>query len=267
MTQASLFLAALAPSLKTRCLGQRTVFLQSCASTSDEVAARAATGAEEGLLVVADQQTGGRGRRGRQWHSPAGENLYFSLLLRPTLPAHEAVPLTLVAGAALAETIAALGLSPRLKWPNDVLLDTPGGVRKVAGILTEMATEGARVRHVVLGIGVNINSHAFPPPLDEVATSLAIVKGASIDRAEVLAGFLNLFEPIYDDFVKSGPAAGLAAWSRHALLGQRCWAKREGGPIVEGEAVAIDATGALRVRTDDGRIVALHAGEINWGRP
>jgi BirA family biotin operon repressor/biotin-[acetyl-CoA-carboxylase] ligase len=227
------------------------------------VAARAAHGAPEGLLVAADEQTHGRGRRGRVWHSPKGESLCFSLLLRPTLPAPRTAPLALLAGAALAEALAAFAFSPRLKWPNDILLDTADGLRKVAGILAEMASEGERVRQVVLGVGVNVNGLNFPDSLAPIATSLRLVGGATVDRGALLASFLNAFEPIYDGWLAAGPTAGLAAWSRHAVLGQRCSARHDTGRI-EGVAAGVDDAGALLLRTTDGETVAVHGGEVSW---
>jgi len=132
--------------LGTRRLGRRYEFLAVCASTNDVVRGRAAAGAAEGFLVVADSQTAGRGRLGRSWHSPPGQNLYLSLLLRPALPTRQAAPLTLLAGAALAHTLAEAGARPRLRWPNDILV----GRRKLAGILVDrFSAESA-----VVGIGL-----------------------------------------------------------------------------------------------------------------
>jgi len=263
LTASDLAPSAVLPVLATRRLGRAYESLPACASTNDEVAVRAAAGAAEGLLVTAELQTGGRGRRGRSWHSPCGENLYASLLLRPALPARLAGPLTLLAGAAMAEALSALGFSPRLKWPNDVLLDTPAGLRKVAGILAEMASDGDRVRHVVLGVGVNVNGQEFPGPLARLATSLRLVRGSKLDRGTVLAAFLATFEPIYDGFLTGGPGLGLAAWHTHAMLGNRCWVGHEGGRI-EGTALGADDSGALLVDTGAGGTVAVHAGEVNW---
>ena len=250
------------PRLKTTRLGRVFALLPSCGSTSDEVSARAGA-ADEGLLVAAEEQTGGRGRRGRAWHSPAGENLYASLLLRPALPAPQVAPLTLVAGVAVARALRALGFAPRLKWPNDVLLDTTAGLRKVAGLLTEMASEGERVRHVVLGVGINVNAVGFPADLADVATSLRLVRGAAVERAAVLAEFLNAFEPLYEEWRTHGPAAGLDEWRHYGILGQRGWVAR-GGERLEGVAAAIDESGALLLRTDVGDTVPIHAGEVNW---
>ena len=216
--------------------------------------------------MAAESQTGGRGRRGRVWHSPTGENLSFSLLLRPAIAASAASPLTLLAGAALGQTLASLGFSPQLKWPNDVLLDAGDGLRKVAGILTEMASEGGRIRHIVLGVGVNVNNQTFPTDLAALATSLRLVRGTFLDRGVVLAAFINAFEPIYEDFVARGPAAGLAEWRRFALLGQPCWVERE-STRVEGVAEDVDDSGALLIRSADGERFSVHSGQVNWPRP
>jgi BirA family transcriptional regulator, biotin operon repressor / biotin---[acetyl-CoA-carboxylase] ligase len=251
--------------LHARWLGRNFAYMPSCVSTNDEVAARARAGCAEGLLIAAGEQTGGRGRRGRAWHSPADENLYFSLLLRPALPAHLAAPVTLLAGAALAVALSHLEFAPQLKWPNDVLLDTPLGLRKVAGILAEMASEAGRVRHIVLGVGINVNTEEFPEALATLATSLRRVCGQRVDRGEVVAAFIDAFEPIYDNFVAHGPSTALAEWHRYAKLGKVGWVDRDGGRI-EGVAEGVDASGALLVKTASGDVVLLHAGEVNWLR-
>ncbi len=246
-------------------LGRPVVYLPSCASTNDETATRALAGAEEGLLVVAGEQTAGRGRRGRVWLSPAGENLTFSLLLRPALTAQQAAPLTLLAGAALVTALASLGFSPRLKWPNDLLLDTTDGPRKVAGILTEMASEGSRVRHIVLGVGINVNSERFPAELATRATSLCLARGRLLERSEVLVAFVRSFEPVYDHFIAHGPVAALTNWNQHAVLGP-CSIER-GGRHIEGIAEGVDPSGALLIRSGNGTVVPVHAGEVNWLSP
>ena len=249
--------------LHTRRLGRAYEFLSTCASTNDVARGRAAAGAAEGLLVVADRQTAGRGRLGRSWHSPPGQNLYFSLLLRPTLPARHVAPLTLLAGAALARTLAEAGTTPRLRWPNDVLVPVAGQFRKVAGILTEMASDGDRVRHVVLGVGLNVNGLEFPPDLAERATSLRMALGHACDRAQLLVDFLADFEAIYDDFLARGPAPGLVQWRRHADLGRVCRIDQDGARV-EGIAMDIDDDGALLVRDDTGQVHRLISGEVSW---
>jgi BirA family biotin operon repressor/biotin-[acetyl-CoA-carboxylase] ligase len=249
--------------LTTRWLGRRFEWLPSCTSTNDEIASLAATGTEEGYVIAADQQTSGRGRRGREWHSPTGENLYFSILLRPALPAMKVAPLTLLAGVALAKAMTGLGFTPRLKWPNDALLPTRDGLRKVSGMLTEMASEGERIRHIVLGVGINVNCTTFPDELAMRATSLCLVRQQSVERGEVLATFLNALEPIYDEFVASGPSSGLAEWRRFGLLGQTCWVERNADRIV-GVAEDVDESGTLLMRIATGGLIPIYAGEVNW---
>lgn len=251
----------LAALLHTRRLGRDCHLLATCASTNDEAAARAREGAEEGLLVVADSQSGGRGRLGRTWHSPPGENLYLSLLLRPAMPPWMVPPLTLLVGGVAADVLAAAGVPARLKWPNDVLLPVAGHLRKVAGILTEMASERDRVRHVVVGVGLNVNAGAFPPELAERATSLLLATGRPFDRGTLLAALLDGLEPAYEQFVAEGPRLALERWRKHADLGRRCRIERDGA-VIEGIAEDVDAEGTLLVRDDGGRIHRVLSGEI-----
>jgi BirA family biotin operon repressor/biotin-[acetyl-CoA-carboxylase] ligase len=257
--------ARLASRLETKWLGRAYEWHDECSSTNDLAGARAREGAAQGLVVATERQSAGRGRLGRAWHSPAGENVTLSMLLRPTRPAPEIPPLTLLAGAAVARALARLGLSPRLKWPNDVQLVVDGAPRKVAGILTEMASEGGRVGHVVVGLGLNVNALAFPAELAERATSLRLVAGRAFDRAAVLAAVLASFEPLYDAYAARGPAAAGDAWQPFAALGERCKVTAPGAPggQLEGVTIGIDADGALRLRDDAGQIHRVLSGEIS----
>jgi len=216
-------------------------------------------------VVVAEAQTAGRGRLGRTWHSPPGAGLAFSVVLRPDRPPAHIPPLTLLAGAAVAEALLRFGVAPTLKWPNDVQLRVGDGTpKKVAGILTEMATEGDRVGHVVVGIGLNVNGAGadFPPPeLADRATSLQLALGRPLDRAAVLAAVLDQLEIAYDAFRADGPPAAVARWTRHAALGVRCRVLVDGAQL-EGVALGIDADGALRLAGDDGRVHRVLSGEI-----
>jgi BirA family biotin operon repressor/biotin-[acetyl-CoA-carboxylase] ligase len=246
-------------ALHTRWLGREFEGLPVCPSTSDLLAERARAGAQAGLVIAADAQTDGRGRLGRTWHSPPGENLYVSLLLRPRRPAVEIPPLTLLAGAAVARAVAPLGVAPRLKWPNDVqLVDASGARRKLAGVLTEMVSAGTRVEHVVVGIGLNVNATAFPPELADRATSLRLALGRPMDRARVLAAVLDAFEPLYDEFEQRGPAGAVAAFTEFAALPQRCRVDDR----LQGVALGVDPDGALRLRDDAGQIHRVISGEV-----
>jgi BirA family biotin operon repressor/biotin-[acetyl-CoA-carboxylase] ligase len=261
---------ALTAALPTRWLGHRNVVVATCPSTNDLGMQQGRAGAPEGLVVVSDAQSGGKGRLGRLWHSPAGENLYFSILLRPTRPAVEIPPLTLLAGAAVAQAVAGFGVVPRLKWPNDLLLtvDGLGPPRKAGGILTEMATEGQQVAHVVVGIGLNVNTRQFPAALADKATSLLVARGTAerdaepIDRLEVLVAVLAAFEAAYERFRAEGPGAAVALWNPYAAIGARCRVRTADGSDVEGVSLGLDPDGALRVRDDDGRVHRVVSGEV-----
>lgn len=262
-----------ARALTTAWLGRPCLCLAECASTNDVAAERARAGAPEGLVVIADAQTGGRGRLGRSWHAPAGANLTFSILLRPALRPHEVPPLTLLAGAAVATAIEPLGVNPRLKWPNDVQVvrhhrplhaapsDGDDPPLKIAGVLTEMATEGDRVGHLVVGIGLNVNDTALPQELAGRATSLALAAGRPFDRVEVLNHLLSSLEVHYDLFRLNGPRVAVAAWERFGATGAR-YRVKIGDRDLEGVVLGIDPDGALRLGGDDGRVHRVVSGEL-----
>ncbi len=226
----------------------RRLHLATCGSTNDIAAAEAGE-----VVVVADVQTGGRGRLGRTWHSPPGTNLTFSIRLCPPLRPVQVPPITLLTGAVLAEVLATEGAEPRLKWPNDVLL----GGRKVAGILTEMASERDRVRHVVVGVGLNVNGTEFPAELAERATSLRLALGRTFDRDVLLEKILAAFAPAFARFVTEGLAETVARWRVHGNLGIRC--SVDG---IDGTALDLDDSGALLVRDDTGRVHRIVSGEV-----
>lgn len=251
-----------APWLTTRRLGRAIRCFEAVESTMDATAERARVGDPEGLVVVAETQTVGRGRRGRVWHSPTGLNLYFSVLLRPRLAPHEIGPITLVAGVALARAVVDVcGLAPRIKWPNDLYI----GGRKLAGILTELSAEMDRVHHVVVGVGLNVNSSRadFTPEVAGQATSLALESGAGpYERARVLATFLNHLEPAYDRFVAAGLEPFLPEIEAASAVRGRRVSVDLGHRRVDGIAGSVGADGALAVELGDGERIELHSGEI-----
>jgi len=221
----------------------------------------AENGAKHGTVVVADAQTAGRGRMGRRWISPAGKNLYVSLLLRPSVATIDAARFALVAGVALADAVEALGVPAALKWPNDLYC----GGRKAAGILAEMASDPGGVRHVVIGVGLNVNmgEDDFPPELRGTATSLRICAGRAFHRVEVLARLLDAFGTRYAEFIGGGFASLRDGWDRRDFLrGRRVLLRRQGGEGW-GTADGLDTVGALRFLPDGGpAIESVHSGEI-----
>lgn len=245
--------------LRTRWLGRPLRVMTVTSSTNDEAASAARGGAPHGLVIVADSQTGGRGRAGHTWWSPPGENLYLSAVLRLPLPPSAAPPLTLAAGVAVCDLARAAGAAASLKWPNDVIVQD----RKVAGILTEMSTRGARIEFVVVGIGLDVNGEAFPDELATIATSLRReTGGAELDRARLLAALLGELERRVDAFVADGAAPLVDEWKRRSSLLGRHVTVDVDGRQERGVATDVDAEGALWLEADDGRRLRVISGEV-----
>ena len=235
-------------------------WLDRCESTNALALAQAAEGAAEGLLVLADEQTAGRGRHGRAWSAPAGSSLLLSLVVRPAVPAASRSLLPLLTGLVLAETVARHlpDAEVALKWPNDLLV----GGRKAAGILVEGAASAA-----VVGVGVNVDWRGIERPAELAqAVSLAEAAGHDVDRWRLLAGFLGVFSRRYEQWQEL-PAAFLDGYrQRCATLGQVVRVTAMDGAVIEGEAVEVDHTGALVLRTAAGT-VAVSAGDVEHVRP
>jgi BirA family biotin operon repressor/biotin-[acetyl-CoA-carboxylase] ligase len=231
----------------------------SLASTNTTLKELAAAGASEGTVVVAEAQTGGRGRHGRSWHSPEGAGLYASILVRPEAPP-EAIPsLTFVAAIAVAEALEALGVaSVEIKWPNDVLVRG----RKVCGILTEASFLNNRVEWAVVGVGVNLRRDGVPDELRDRATSLD-EEGASVAALELLGRLLDGFGRWYAAFVERGPAGVLARWAELAPMAEgRAVTVDDGREAYEGVTEGVTPDGRLRVRRGDGRLEAVAAADV-----
>jgi BirA family transcriptional regulator, biotin operon repressor / biotin---[acetyl-CoA-carboxylase] ligase len=248
--------------LKTDVLGREIVYRDQVESTNALATELAYQGASEGTLVVADQQTGGRGRRGRAWFSPPGKGVWMSLILRPKLSPAYASQLTLVAAIALSRAFSSLtGQQAGIKWPNDILF----GSRKCCGILTEMHADHDRIHHIVLGIGINVNmeSSEFPEELRDIAVSLRIVKGEPLERSKVIQSVLTCLEPLYLQYVREGGFSSLREeWKRESItIGRNVRAVTPRGEF-EGTAVDIDEAGALCLKTKNGEIIRIHSAEI-----
>lgn len=226
-------------------------------STNDDARAAAARGAPHGAAFLADTQTAGRGRGGHAWHSPPGENLYMSMILRTRVPAASVAPVTLAVGLAVATVVEARldGLADvRIKWPNDVY----AAGRKLAGVLVEGQLRGAEVVSLVAGVGVNVRTVDFPPELAARAASLRSLGAADLDRATLAAELLAAIGAAVARFEREGLGGALVEIARRDfLLGRRLEA---GG--VAGTGAGIDADGRLLVRTAAGAIVAVSSGEV-----
>jgi BirA family biotin operon repressor/biotin-[acetyl-CoA-carboxylase] ligase len=246
----------------TRVIGRDIRVFQETTSTNDVVEKLAHDGVKEGVVVFAESQTRGRGRMGRKWISPPGKGLWFSVLLRPNFHPQEATRLTIASATALRRAIVGLtGLQPEIKWPNDLLI----WGKKVAGILTELSAELDRVRHVILGIGVDVNpvSSDFPEAVRSIATSLKIASGRHVSRAELAVAILREFDHDYAR-VCSGQFASLAdEWEEHCTTLGRQVSIRLGQREVRGCAESLSPEGELLVRTEHGHLERVVGGDVS----
>jgi BirA family biotin operon repressor/biotin-[acetyl-CoA-carboxylase] ligase len=244
-------------------LGKPLFLLASTTSTSDEAHRAAKEGAPHGATWVAEEQTAGRGRRGRVWVSPPGEGLLFSVLVRLRCPPTSLPPIALLAGLAVREAVlrAVPEADVRCKWPNDVLV----GGRKIAGVLVEAVTVGSRVEATVIGIGINVHTRAFPPEISSLATSLALVGPRTPpDRARLLADTLASLD--HDLHAVSARGLGLVRARLDEADGLRGLRVRsDSGP--EGVASGIDDDGRLRVVLEDGSLARWTSGEVHLVPP
>jgi BirA family biotin operon repressor/biotin-[acetyl-CoA-carboxylase] ligase len=220
-----------------------------------------AKGAEEGALVLAEEQTGGRGRRGRAWHSPPGKGVWMSLILQPQIPLQFMPQLTLLAAVAVCRAIGKLAQVPvGIKWPNDLLIRD----KKVCGILLESKAEDERLVHVVAGIGISANlaPEDYPEHLSDIATSLLIESGRRIDRHELIGEVLLQFELLYDAYLQQGFEPIRLLWEALNVTVGRPLLIQQGNESIQAVATGIDKQGALEVRTPDGQTRIIYSGEL-----
>lgn len=249
----------IADGLTTTYMGRNIVSLSTVDSTNEEAKRQANAGAPNGTLVVAESQTGGKGRLGRAWVSPPGEGIWMTLLLRPDIAPHEVTLITLVVGLAICRAVRAYtGCDARIKWPNDVII----GGRKICGILTELAAETDRINYVVVGAGTNVNMEAFPAELAAKATSLRIETGAPLRRAPLVRAILAELETWYDRLITETSADLIAPYKELCVsLNRRVCVLREGREIW-GTAVDISPSGELIIETEEGEALSINSGEV-----
>ncbi len=246
--------------LKTKIIGREIVLLPETVSTNIVAMEMASRGAAEGTVVLAETQTGGKGRLGRRWISPKG-NLYLSIILRPELATHKAPLITLMGAVATASAVrSGSGLLAAIKWPNDILVSG----KKVGGLLTEMSAEPDRIRHIVLGIGLNVNMalDQLPPDVRRLTTTLAAEAGTRQNRTDLLRQLLRDVEYWYRTFLQND-ADVLYQWKAlNATSGNRVAVSGQ-GETFSGIAQDIDAEGRLIVLLDDGTARTVAAGDVS----
>ncbi len=248
--------------MNTEWAGRKVYFRKETGSTNDDAQYLAEEGMDHGSLVVAEKQTGGKGRRGRVWESPSGQNIYMSLLLRPDFSPDKASMLTLVMALAVADTISQLHseLKVGIKWPNDILV----GERKVCGILTEMNAEPDYIHDVVIGVGINVNQMEFPAEIAETATSIRLAKGDHVDRAALILGIMEMFEYYYGIFAEHQDLSAMVhVYDGYLVNRGRQVRVLDPKGEYEGEAEGINDSGALIVNLPDGSAKAVSSGEVS----
>ena len=243
--------------LETAWAGREIIYLRSVDSTNRYARELAARGAAEGTLVVADEQTAGRGRRGRGWLSPAGEGVFMSLILRPQAHPSQVAGLSLQAALATARAIASVtGLDARIKWPNDIVC----GGKKVCGMLLEMNADEQSVRDVVAGIGINVHQREFPPEIAQTAASLDLLTGTSVNRAALVRACLQEFETV-SSMAQAGTLMD-AYRERSATLAQRVRVIAPSGTFT-GTALEVTDSGSLIVLDEQGQRREVLAADVS----
>ncbi|MEO5367072.1 MAG: biotin--[acetyl-CoA-carboxylase] ligase [Magnetococcus sp. WYHC-3] len=255
---------AIASMLHTQALGRPLLFFREVDSTNRQLA-KFAVEAAEGLTLVADHQTAGRGRMGRAWFSPSGVNVHLSVLLRPSVSLSQVPSLPLVVGCVVARAMEKfVAQAPiKLKWPNDLLING----RKISGILCEMTAETDGVQYVIVGIGLNVNltSHRMPQDMQQTATSIRIESGRHVSRADVVAEILNQLEPAYRLWCAEGLAPFLPQIAALDLLKGNVTRVEQAGrqAVVEGIADGVGADGTLLLRQPDGSHLSVCSGDAH----
>jgi len=245
--------------IKTRIIGKKIHLFPSISSTNTLAMEMASKGAPEGTVVIAETQTDGKGRLGRTWTSPPG-NLYLSVVMRPSVPLYKAPLITLMGAVAVASVIGEIcRIKADIKWPNDILISG----KKVSGLLTEMSAEQDRIRHIVLGIGIDVNMdlEVLPCEIRAHTTTLATETGEKLNRTSFLQELLRAIEHWYRVFLND-PGDVIKEWKKlNMTLGNRIMV-HGAGEAIEGKAQSIDSEGRLIIRQDDGITRTIAAGDI-----
>ncbi|MCF6095953.1 biotin--[acetyl-CoA-carboxylase] ligase [Thermovorax subterraneus] len=241
-------------------LARKIYYYPSIGSTNDEAKKLAQNGAPHGTLVIAEEQTGGKGRLGRRWVSPPREGIWLSIILRPSMEPYEAPRITITCAVAAAKAIRKVtGIDCRIKWPNDLLVEG----KKVAGILTEMSADMDSINFVVVGIGINVNNADFPDEIKETATSLKLAYGKNVDRLKILTEFLLQFEELYRVLEERNFEKILEEWRKLSCnLGRRVRIIGKNFEL-EGIALDVDSDGALLIKTDGGKVERVLSADVS----
>ncbi|MDQ0213671.1 BirA family biotin operon repressor/biotin-[acetyl-CoA-carboxylase] ligase [Oikeobacillus pervagus] len=248
--------------LQTKRLGKQVHFVETVDSTQKEAHRISQDGCMEGTLVIAEEQTAGRGRMARNWHSPKYTGIWMSIILKPELPPYRAPQFTLIAAVAIVEAVEEItGIQPEIKWPNDLLIKG----KKITGILTELQADADQIHALIIGIGMNVNQSEFPKEIEKIATSLAIEKGEKISRALLIQRILEKLEFYYEMYVEEGFYPIKQLWEKYAIsIGKQIIARTINKEI-KGKAIGITDDGVLKLKDENGVIHEIYSADIELG--
>lgn len=249
--------------LETEEIGRSVYFFESVTSTQKVAKEYAMNGAKHGTLIVADEQTEGRGRMVRKWYSPKGTGIWASFILRPDIQIQHAPQLTLLSAVAVVQAIKKVThITPEIKWPNDILISG----RKVCGILTELQAEEDRIQSVILGIGINVNQdkNDFSAEIIKKATSLKIQLGKTVNRSSLIQSLCYYIEQLLHLYISEGFTPIKSLWETYAVsIGKRISARTVKGTF-DGVALGINNEGVLLLKQDNGDIVEIISADIDF---
>jgi len=248
--------------LRTEHMGRNIIYFESIGSTNSTAKELAERGEKHGTVIISEEQTTGRGRLGRNWVSPKYKGIWMSIILRPNIVTENISQITLIGAAAVQKAILRMGIKTSIKWPNDIVLNS----RKVCGILTEMSGEIDHINYLIMGIGINVNMEEKDLPIDlkDVATSLTIESGKYIERKLLLANVLNIFEELYNEFVKNGNVKEtMEICRKNSLLIGKDIQVINRGKITKAKAVDISDSGELVIENQQGMLEYIVSGEVS----
>ncbi len=247
--------------LTTQFIGKNIYYQESVDSTQFIAHKLTAENAQEGTVVIAEEQLAGKGRLNRKWHSPKYTGIWMSLILRPNIPLTKAPQLTLLTAVAIVQAIEEItGLSPEIKWPNDILING----RKVTGILTELQAEADRIHSIIVGIGLNANQKQedFPVELRGTASSLLIESGNLVSRSSLVRSIFTHFEKLYLLYLKQGFYPIKVLWEGYAVSIGKVIKARTLTNVIEGKALGITDEGVLRLEDFSGTVHHVYSADI-----
>lgn len=250
--------------IDTKLIGKEIIFLESIDSTNNYAKKMGEEKFKEGTIVIAEEQTAGRGRLGREWISPKGKGIWMTIMLKPDIKPEQAAQLTLIGAYAVAKAIKTVcSIDAQIKWPNDIVIKG----KKVCGILTEMGAEIDRINYLIVGIGINANTEKkdFLKSGLDIATSLKIEKGEDVDRKLLISNIITNFEELYTDFIEKGNIERIINDYKKvsATLDKEVKISSVKGEELRGMALDINNHGHLMVKINDGKIIEISSGEVS----